>query len=187
MIDWLYKGKPSLVGACVGAIAGLVGITPCAGYVQPWAAIVIGFITTVFCQVICEIRRIWLARWLDDALDVWGTHGCGGFIGGILVGVLSDPFICSGSAVDDQGNSISPPSWCVFPMSVTRSGTQFGKQIAAVLICAVWSVTVTIIILKLIGLVVQLRPSNHEEGKSVDEHEHGELAYHSPTKIFTEA
>ena len=125
LIDWLYKGKPSLVGACVGAVAGLVGITPCAGYVQPWSALVIGVIVTIVCQVTCEVRRLFLAKWLDDALDVWGTHGVGGLVGAILVGVLSDPSDCAPGA--DSG--LKAPAWCVSQLRVPLlgSGAQAGR------------------------------------------------------------
>lgn len=177
LIDWLYKGKPSLVGACVGAVAGLVGITPCAGFVQPWAALVTGFLVTVVCQITCEVRRIFLARWLDDALDVWGTHGVGGLCGAILVGALSDPSTCQ--------DATSAPDWCVSPGTVTRSWDQVRKQTAAAFICCGYSIAVTFLILKALGLFLELKPKHHDAKASIDEHEHAEAAYHSPTKVFS--
>ena len=71
-IDWYRTGKPTLVGVCVGAIAGLATITPCAGFVRPWAAFVIGIFSACFCYACCELKK---KKGWDDALDVWGVHG----------------------------------------------------------------------------------------------------------------
>ena len=151
-IEWIRNGKPSLVGTCVGAIAGLATITPCAGFVRPWAAFVVGILAALFCYACCELKN--RAGW-DDALDVWGVHGMGGVLGSILVGCLSDPKISGG------------PEW---------SGELFGKQIVATLIAAVYSYVVTVVILKLIGLVMRLKPTK-EEMADIDKAFHGELAY----------
>ena len=151
----------------------------------PRNAKVSGIIVSAVCQRDCELRRRVLGRWLDDTLDVWGTHGVGRSVGAILVGVLSDPPVCSpgAMAVDNQGNPIVPPSWCSYPNGPARSGMLFGKQILVVLICAVWCVFVTWALLKLLSLVMVIKPQLREARKSIDEHEH-ENAYHSPTKVF---
>ena len=107
----MHAGKPSLVGLCVGAIAGLATITPCAGFVRPWAAFVVGLLSAPFCYGCCELKNRF--KW-DDALDVWGVHGMGGALGSILVGVFSDPAITDGD-----------PAW---------SGELLGKQAVATLI-----------------------------------------------------
>ncbi len=85
IVDWIHNGKPSMVGAMTGAVAGLVTITPAAGYVQPWAAALIGIICAFVCYgaVMLRGRMGW-----DDALDVWGVHGVGGALGTILVGLF---------------------------------------------------------------------------------------------------
>ncbi|EKX48813.1 ammonium transporter [Guillardia theta CCMP2712] len=88
IIEWVSTSKPSLVGACVGAIAGLATITPCAGFVRPWAALVIGVVAALFCYGCVKFCRD-MMKW-DDALDVWAVHGMGGFIGSILLGILAD-------------------------------------------------------------------------------------------------
>jgi len=72
---------------CVGAIAGLATITPCAGFVRPWAALLIGVLSGLFCYACCELKN--RMEW-DDALDVWGVHGMGGALGSVLLGVLAD-------------------------------------------------------------------------------------------------
>jgi Amt family ammonium transporter len=174
-IDWVRFGRPKLVGLCVGAIAGLATVTPAAGFIQPWGAFVLGICAAVLCYICCE-----KARWLgfDDALDVWGVHGMGGFIGTVLLGVLADPAECA--PAEDSG--LTAPTWCVNPGTITRSGEQLGKQLAAAILCASYSMVVTFAMLKGLDLVVPLKPP--AEG-SLDLHEHGEQAY-SPNKAYTQ-
>merc|ERR1719305_992636 len=155
MIEWFRNGKPSLVGLCVGAIAGLATITPCAGYVRPWAAFVVGLLSAPFCYGCCELKNRF--KW-DDALDVWGVHGMGGALGSILVGALADKDVTGGD-----------PGW---------GGELFGKQVVATLIAAVYSYLVTVLLLKLIGLATRLQ-FNKEEMENPDKTVHGELAYTS--------
>jgi len=170
VIDWYRLGKPGLVGLCVGAIAGLATVTPAAGFIQPWAAFVLGALATIFCYSCCELRKKF---GLDDALDVWGVHGMGGFIGTVLLGALADPSECA--------DKTTAPGYCVNPGTITRSGEQFGKQLAASVLCAAYSFIVTFILLKAINLVVQIRPG--DEKASLDLTEHGEEAY-TPTKAY---
>eukprot|EP00292_Cryptomonas_paramecium_P005769 CAMPEP_0113686962 /NCGR_PEP_ID=MMETSP0038_2-20120614/15618_1 /TAXON_ID=2898 /ORGANISM="Cryptomonas paramecium" /LENGTH=401 /DNA_ID=CAMNT_0000607417 /DNA_START=85 /DNA_END=1286 /DNA_ORIENTATION=+ /assembly_acc=CAM_ASM_000170 len=117
-VEWHHTGKPQLVGACVGAVGGLATVTPAAGFVLPWAAMLIGLIAAPFCYC-CVLARNWLA-W-DDALDVWGVHGMGGMLGSILVGALADPVVGG----------------------VERSGTLFGKQVAACAFTMVYALVVS--------------------------------------------
>lgn len=85
LISWLYEGKPSMVGALTGAVAGLATITPCAGYVSAWASAIIGLLASAICYMAIQLRV--KLDW-DDALDVRGVHGVGGILGSILVGVF---------------------------------------------------------------------------------------------------
>ena len=87
VIEWVHTGKPQLVGACVGAVGGLATLTPAAGFIRPWAAMLIGFLCAPFCFA-CVLLRNQLG-W-DDALDVWGVHGMGGLLGAVLIGPLAD-------------------------------------------------------------------------------------------------
>ena len=151
LIEWKLEGKPSLVGVCVGAIAGLATITPAAGFVKPWAAVVIGTASAIFCYA-CVAALTKMGY--DDALDVWGVHGMGGVLGSILVGVLADK---------DVGG-FGP------------SGELFGKQLAAVLIAAVYSYAVSILLLMAIGVVCRLKPTAVEI-VDMDHSQHGESAY----------
>ncbi|CAE8714743.1 unnamed protein product, partial [Polarella glacialis] len=167
LIDWLRKGKPSLVGLCVGAIAGLATVTPAAGYVQPWGALVLGVMAAPSCYLLCDmITRLGM----DDALDVWAVHGMGGFLGSVMVGALADPVECAG-----RTNLV--PSWCSAPNTVTRSWEQFGKQLAAAIFVSLWSLAVTYILLKAINLVCPIMPCPIGSSQGLDRHEHGEQAY----------
>lgn len=168
--DILHKRKPSLVGACFGAVAGLVVITPAAGYVQPWSSVVMGVVVSIVARTACILRKRFMAHWFDDALDVWGTHGVGGLVGAILVGALADPAEC---APIDGGVA---PTWCVNPNSVTRSWDQLRKQIVAAVLCAVYCMAATVVLLKLLGCFVMLRSEDYESGW-IDEEPH------TPSKI----
>lgn len=166
-IDWVRFGRPKLVGLCVGAIAGLATVTPAAGFIQPWGAFVLGVCASVLCYICCE-----KARWLgfDDALDVWGVHGMGGFIGTVLLGVLADPPAC----LED-----TPPTWCVNPGTVVSTHEQLGKQFGAAVFCATYSMVVTFVMLKGINFVIPILP----ETGNLDLAETGEIAY-SPQKAY---
>jgi len=151
VIDWYRLKRPSLVGVCVGAIAGLATITPCAGFVRPWAAFVIGILASCFCYGCCELKNKF--QW-DDALDVWGVHGMGGALGSVLLAAFTDESV----------GGVKP------------SGELFGKQLVAVVLAAVYSYVVSMALLGLIGLVFRLKPSI-EEMTDVDKSFHGERAY----------
>eukprot|EP00490_Sorites_sp_Unknown_P012901 CAMPEP_0114674994 /NCGR_PEP_ID=MMETSP0191-20121206/47230_1 /TAXON_ID=126664 /ORGANISM="Sorites sp." /LENGTH=433 /DNA_ID=CAMNT_0001943425 /DNA_START=32 /DNA_END=1333 /DNA_ORIENTATION=- len=172
VIDWIKQGRPGLVGLCVGAIAGLATVTPAAGFIQPWGAFVLGCVAAVLCYGCCELRR---KLGFDDALDVWGVHGMGGFIGTVLLGVLADPEECG-------SDPATAPNYCVNPGTVTASWEQLGKQLAAAGLAAVYSVVATWVILKAINFCIPLKP--YHDG-NLDLGEHGETAYHSPVRAYT--
>mmetsp|Transcript_121639 Transcript_121639/g.295202 ORF Transcript_121639/g.295202 Transcript_121639/m.295202 type:complete len:456 (+) Transcript_121639:106-1473(+) len=172
IIDWLHNGRPGLVGLCVGAIAGLATVTPAAGFIQPWGALVLGVIAAGSCYACCEFIR---ALGFDDALDVWAVHGMGGLIGTVMLGVLADPSVCG---ADPEVEAV--PSWCVNPNTVTRSWRQLGVQVAAAVACAAYSFVVTYVMLKAINIVVPIVP--HPDGltNGLDLLEHGQQAYTGP-------
>jgi Amt family ammonium transporter len=152
MIEWLHIGKPTVVGCCVGAIAGLATITPCAGFVRPWAAFLIGFIAACFCYACVLVRDI--AKW-DDALDVWAVHGMGGFIGSCLLGALADETIGG----------------------VQRSWEFFGKQLLVCCGTAVYSFVVSFLLLKAVDFLIPVVPSQEDIFRGLDASMHGEHAY----------
>jgi len=155
-ISWIHEGKPSITGAMTGAVAGLVAITPAAGYVQPWAAAVIGIITAFVCYGAIQLRAKW--GW-DDALDVWACHGVGGTLGTILVGVFA------ASAVNGVSGLIE------------GNVRQFGIQLLAVMITIVYSFGVTWLILKIQNHFMPIRVPDEVQVKGLDEGEFGEDAY----------
>mmetsp|Transcript_46726 Transcript_46726/g.111240 ORF Transcript_46726/g.111240 Transcript_46726/m.111240 type:complete len:521 (-) Transcript_46726:276-1838(-) len=152
LIEWAHVGKPSVVGACIGAIAGLATITPCAGFVRPWAAFVIGVVAAFFCYGCVLLRDVF--KW-DDALDVWAVHGMGGWIGSILIGVFADPILGGPAA----------------------SGEQFAKQLAAAVGTAVYSFIVSFVLLHLVNLITPVVPSDADIAEGLDSSMHGEHAY----------
>jgi ammonium transporter, Amt family len=157
--EWFQHRKPTTVGAATGAVAGLVAITPAAGYVRPWSALVIGFVAAFVCYFAVGLKRRFN---YDDSLDVVGVHFVGGVVGALLTGVY---------AVKDE--AISPIGGLVYGHGLT----QLGKQAAAVGITIVWSLVITFIILKVIDLVIGLRVDEEGEQTGLDLTQHGEAGY----------
>ncbi len=155
-LSWIVDGRPSMVGAMTGVLAGLVAITPAAGYVEPWAALVIGIIATFVCfyAVKFRIRMKW-----DDALDVWGVHGMGGVTGSILTGVFAAKSIGGFSGLI-EGNT-----------------TQFFANIYGTAIAMAFGFVATYILLKIIGLFMNIKVAVADENESLDRALHGEEAY----------
>lgn len=156
IISWIRESRPSFVGALTGAVAGLATITPAAGYVEPWAAAVIGLLTAFICYEAVQFRA---RRGWDDALDVWGVHGVGGIVGSIAVGV----FAFSGV------NGVS---------SLIYGDThQFLVQVAAVAITGIYAFVVTVVALKVINRFIPVRVTSVEEDKGLDSTIIKEAAY----------
>ncbi len=159
-IEWMVKGKPSMLGAASGAIAGLVAITPACGFIGPMGSIILGLIAGVVCfWAVTGLKRMF---GYDDSLDVFGVHGVGGIIGAILTGVLMS---------SDLGG-------VGYAEGVTM-GTQLWNQIVAVLVTIVWCGVVSLILYKIIDMVIGLRVTEDKEREGLDITEHGETAYHA--------
>merc|ERR1719399_1668986 len=154
LIEWQQEGQPSLVGACVGAIAGLATITPAAGFVKPWGALIIGCCASPFCYFCIKLTHRW---GVDDALDVWGVHGMGGFLGTILIGVLADPEI--------NGVEASPE--------------QFLKQLAAASGAAAYAFIIGFVLVKILGKIMPILPTAEELDQGLDVSWHNQPAYKS--------
>ncbi|WP_119289427.1 ammonium transporter [Azohydromonas sediminis] len=153
----LGKGKPSMLGAASGAVAGLVGITPAAGIVGPMGAIVIGLAAGFICLWgVTGLKRMLGA---DDSLDVFGVHGVGGIVGAILTGVFAAPYL-GGTGAED------------FSMS-----SQVLIQAEGVIITIVWSAVVAFVAYKIVDMVIGLRVTEEEEREGLDITSHGETAY----------
>ena len=157
-VSWLHKGTPSVVGAVVGGVAGLVAITPASGYVDASAAIIIGFAAGVTCYGAILLReRLKVA----DALDVWAVHGVGGTLGAILTGVFAIAAVNGASGL------------------VEGNGSQVLKQLVAVGATWIYSGVATFIILKVVDHFVGLRVGEAEEEAGLDSSQHGEVAWQS--------
>ncbi len=160
-IEWTSRGKPTVLGTCSGAVAGLVCITPAAGHVTLMPAIVFGLLAGVFCYFGCTTLK---ARFgYDDSLDVFGIHGLGGTLGALLTGVFAT------RAVNDVGQGM--------PLGLIEGGTQLIPQFLAVVITWVYAAVVSWVLLKLIDLVVGLRVTQEEEIQGLDLSQHGEEGY----------
>ncbi|MDP9372956.1 MAG: ammonium transporter [Chloroflexota bacterium] len=156
-VSWLRHGRPSVLGAAAGAVAGLVAITPASGYVDASAAIAIGFGAGVLCFFGVELLR----KRVDDALDVFAVHGIGGIWGALATGIFAN------TAVNEAGRD---------GLLYGNPG-QLGIQAVAAVAAALFAAAVTAGILKAIDLVIGLRVPEQEEVLGLDTTQHGELAY----------
>jgi ammonium transporter, Amt family len=164
LMSWAHTGKPSMVGAATGAVAGLVAITPASGFVGPMASIIIGIAAGTICYGCVAFKN---ARKWDDALDVWGVHGMGGLTGAILTGTLASPHIW------DTGVGIG--AWTGTPEGYEQQGI----NIIGAAISVGYSFGVSIVILKIMDAVwpggIRVTPKEEEIG--LDLAQHGERAY----------
>ena len=166
LVEWLWKGKPSMLGAASGAVAGLVAITPAAGFVGVGGAIVIGLAAGVVCLwVVNGLKRMIGA---DDSLDVFGVHGVGGILGATLTGVFCDPSLGGSGVYDYVANAVGE-----YDM-----GAQIVSQLWGVGTAIVWSGVASLIAYKLVDVLVGLRVQEDEEREGLDVTSHGESAYH---------
>ncbi len=161
----LLKGKPSLLGAASGAVAGLVAVTPAAGWVGPSGALVIGLVAGLLCLWgVNGLKRLLGA---DDALDVFGIHGVGGIVGALLTGVFANPELGGVGVYDYVANAVAP----------FDTVAQVTSQAWGVGVAIVWSGLVALIAFKLVDIVVGLRVPEDEEREGLDITAHGESAY----------
>jgi len=154
--NWWIDGKPTASGLVTGSVAGLATITPAAGYVTPWAAIVIGLVAGVGCFGASKIRN--RMGW-DDSLDVWACHGIGGTIGVITTGIFASP------AINGQRGLFYGATHL------------FAVELLAALLVAVFSFVVTLVLLKVMRLAGEIQVPEEVEQKGLDLHLHGEEAY----------
>ena len=156
IIEWVKEGKPKFVGLLTGAVAGLATITPAAGYVPVWAAILIGIASAIICFAAVSLKNRW--GW-DDALDVWGVHGMGGLTGTILLGVFAS------SAINGQSGLLE------------GNTSFFIKETVAVLGAAAYAFVFTYVMLIVINFVTRVKVTEQEEIEGLDASLHGERAY----------
>jgi Amt family ammonium transporter len=157
-MDWLFYKKCTVLGMASGAVAGLVGITPAAGFVNITGALVIGILVGVIPFLV--IAKIKPKLGYDDTLDAFGIHGVAGFMGAILTGILADP------AINEAGKGV-----------IYGNSGQFMIQLIAAGVTFVYSGVVTFVILAIIKATIGIRVENEDEIKGLDETQHGETAY----------
>ncbi len=166
LTEWMAKGKPSMLGAASGAIAGLVAITPACGFVGPMGALVIGIAAGFACYWgVILVKKLFRA---DDSLDVFGIHGVGGIIGALLTGVFVAPYLGGTGVYDYVANAVGE-----FDMA-----TQVVSQLWGIGVSIVWSGVVAYLAYKLVDLTIGLRVSEDHEREGLDLTAHGEKAYH---------
>ena len=167
LAEWMSKGRPSMLGAASGAVAGLVAITPACGFVGPMGAIVIGLAAGVVC--LWGVNGLKRMLGADDSLDVFGVHGVGGILGALLTGVFAAPSL-GGTGVFDYVTNAANPDYSI--------AGQVWIQLQAVLTTIVWSGVVSLVAYKLVDMIVGLRVAEDEEREGLDITSHGESAYH---------
>lgn len=160
-MEWILRGKPSVLGASSGAVAGLVCITPASGYVTPMPAIIMGLAAGVVCFYACT----WLKGKFgyDDSLDAFGVHGVGGTLGAILTGV----FATRGVSNLNNGQ----------PIGLMEGGSLLKGQLVATLVTWVFALVATFVILKILDAIMGLRVAQQEEIQGLDLSQHGEEGY----------
>lgn len=167
LAEWLLKGKPSMVGAASGAVAGLVAITPACGFVGVGGALAIGLLAGIVCLWgVSGLKRMIGA---DDSLDVFGVHGVGGILGAILTGVFAAPSLGGTGIYDYVANKVAD-TYSIWDQVVV--------QATGVGVTVVWSAVVALAAYKLVDMVIGLRVPEDAEREGLDIAEHGESAYH---------
>ena len=169
IIEWVRNGHPTVLGMITGAVAGLVGITPAAGFVDVGAALAIGAGATVISYIFVAVLKEKFGY--DDSLDVFGVHGISGIWGAIATGIFAMTGFGVGAAPNAEGVMEGGGGL------LAGNAAQVGAQVKAVLYTVVWSGVISFILLKVINVVIGLRPSDHDERVGLDLTDHAETAY----------
>jgi Amt family ammonium transporter len=166
--EWVLRGHPSLLGGVSGAIAGLVAITPAAGFVGPMGAIAMGLIAGLACMWFVISVKAKLG--VDESLDVFGIHGVGGIIGAILTGVFASPSL-GGSGIYDYATEAVAANYSIPDQVMT--------QTLGVIVAVIWSAVVSYAALMIVKALIGLRVPASDERQGLDITTHGENAYNS--------
>ncbi len=166
--EWWRNGKPSALGAISGAVAGLVAITPAAGFVGPMPALAIGLIAGACCYFM--VTKVKARFGYDDSLDAFGVHGAGGTIGALLTGVFASSAI--NPIFKDSGGATAPSGM------IDGNPHQLVNQLVGVLIAWALAIVGTLVVLKIVDVVIGLRVSEDQEIQGLDLSQHGEEGYY---------
>jgi Amt family ammonium transporter len=159
--EWLTRGKPTLLGASSGAVAGLVCITPAAGFVTPMPAIIMGLAAGVLCNLACSVLKPALGY--DDSLDAFGVHGLGGTLGALLTGVFATRAVWDIGAGKELG--------------LLEGGPVLTAQLIATVVTWVFAAAVSFVLLQVINATLGLRVTQEQELSGLDVSQHGEEGY----------
>jgi Amt family ammonium transporter len=165
--EWIRNGKPSALGAISGSVAGLVAITPAAGFVSPMAALAIGGIAGVFCYLM--VAQVKARFGYDDSLDAFGVHGAGGMIGALLTGVFASSAI--NPVFKDASGRVLPSG------ALEGNVHQLVNQLVGIGFAVALAVVGTLVILKVVDVVIGLRVTEEHEIIGLDLSQHGEEGY----------
>jgi ammonium transporter, Amt family len=167
IVEQLFHGRPSLLGAVTGAVAGLVAITPASGFASPMTSILIGLVVSPVCYLF--VSKVKASFAYDDSLDVFGVHCIGGIVGALATGIVADPSLGGQGFFD----------YTQFPAVVGTydMGAQMITQAKAVGVTLLWSGIISFILFKGIDMIFGLRPTADDERQGLDQTSHGETAY----------
>jgi Amt family ammonium transporter len=163
-LEWVTRGKPTVLGMCSGAIGGLAVVTPGAGFVTAESAVLIGALAGAVTFFACTKLKTWLGY--DDALDTFGVHGVGGTLGSLLAAVFATSEV-NGNLATNLGAHLGKTLWL--------------EQLKAMGITVVWSVLATIVLAYVVKATIGLRPTDEVEDQGLDLADHGEIGYHDQT------
>ncbi|MSU75763.1 MAG: ammonium transporter [Candidatus Magasanikbacteria bacterium] len=161
MLEWVTRGKPTVLGFCSGAVAGLVVITPATGFVNATGAIIIGVAAGVVPYLACTKLKLWLKY--DDALDTFGVHGVGGTMGALLTGFLATSSVNANLDVN---------------LKAIVGSTLWIEQLKAIGLTIALAVVATVFLTFIVKAIVGLRPAHDDELQGLDQTDHGEAGYH---------
>jgi len=164
-VEWIVKGKPSMLGVVSGAVAGLVAVTPASGYAGAMGSLVLGLVAGVVCFFFCTTVKNTFKY--DDALDVFGVHCIGGIVGALGTGILVNPALGGTGVFDYVANKVGDYDLVA----------QMISQVKAVVVTLLWSGIGSAILWKLVDIIVGLRPAPEKEREGLDISDHGERAY----------
>ena len=165
LIEWIKYEKPTLLGSITGIVAGLVAITPSAGFVTPFSALIIGFLASPICFFAISFLKLKFNY--DDTLDAFGLHGVGGIWGGIATGLFATSSV----------NAIIKEEAAGEGLFYSGDFTLLFVQILAIIACFTLSALISFLVLKCIGFFVDLRVTETQEENGLDQALHGEIAY----------
>jgi len=174
IVEWIFKGKPSLLGLCSGVVAGLVAVTPASGFAGPMGALVLGLAVSPVCFFFCTVVKNLLGY--DDSLDVFGVHAVGGMVGALGTGILVNPAL-GGAGIVDYTTCVKH-NFTTCDNGAYDFAAQMTSQIKDIVTVILISGIGMLIITLVLKVIFGWRVSEEKEREGLDISEHGERAYH---------